>query len=109
MRLAKLGAAAVLAALALSGCGGSSVSEGTVIAKEYDDPDSWVYMQPNYMTTCSNNVCTQRLIGFTTIPMQDGPHWRLRLKQGDKADWAEVGADVFAEYRVGDYYTGGGQ
>jgi hypothetical protein len=65
------------------------VSQGTVIGKEYDDPDTWV------TTSCSGKP-----LHCTTMVHHDGEHWRLRIAGTDRVGehrkvWHEVDHETF--------------
>lgn len=81
----------LLIAGALSACGQPWEGEGTVVGREYDDPDSGVY--PGYVipghTSCSsfNNVTTCHTTApviVPPIPWHDGPHWILVVEYKDR-------------------------
>lgn len=101
-----------LLALAISGfiigCGG--IESGTVVGKEYDDPDSWVYMSPIWVPgTCSGTgttrTCTpSTLTGYIPIPMHDGPHWRLKLRDGDKKGRVSVDQETWNHVEIGQHW-----
>lgn len=91
--------------LALAGCG-SDVSAGTVAGKEFVPARDWVYLQPNYVTTCGGKplVCTPHLVGFIPIPMHDPACWRLTLKDGDSKGRVCVSREDYDRAALGDHY-----
>ena len=71
------------------------VSQGTVIGKEYDDPDTWV-----------TTICSGTPMHCTPIVNHDGEHWKLRLKGTDRIGesrevWHEVDKPVFNQAENG--------
>lgn len=70
---------ALVAVVALLGCGeGNKLKQGTVIARDYDDPDTW------WSTIC----VARNKDGWCTLSMpveeHDGPHWRLQVRGYDE-------------------------
>lgn len=126
----------VVAALVGFAIGGlvacSSIDEGTVIGKEYDDPDHWTTSEPTYMQQCTTEmrsrsvynsttksytttyvpetVCRQQIVGYHDEQHYDGPHWRLHLRNGEDEGWKGVKEAEYPKYAMGDHYpryTGG--
>jgi hypothetical protein len=95
----KLVAALVLAG-ALTTCGEDNVlTSGTIIEKEYDDPDTW------WSTQCvvyKNGLCQ------VSVPVQntDPPRWSIRIKGNHNGDivteWHSVDPTEYNSLSVGD-------
>jgi hypothetical protein len=74
------------------------VSQGTVIGKEYDDPDTWTQM-----------VCSGKPMHCTPIVHHDGEHWRLHLQGTDRVGeqhelWHDVDKGTFKQAQKGQQY-----
>lgn len=114
--------ATVLAVLLAAAC--SSIDHGMVIGKEYDDPDTWTTNEPVYMQQChtvmryrtsyvngkpvTNYVpeqqCQQQIAYWHDVQHYDGPHWRLRLRDGDDEGWKGVTEQEYGDYKTGEQY-----
>lgn len=124
MRRVKVAAVGLLAAAVLAGCGGPS--EGTVIEKDYDDPDT--YMGTCYRTEYRTVPVTTTVNGKTTTRMQqqsyqqpyscqqyDPAHYRLYLREevgtassrDPQEGWKNVNERVYMACKVGNYYEEG--
>lgn len=90
-RLLLIGLITVLAAC---GGGGGPVA-GTIVDKSYDDLDQTLVMMPVYN---GNSV--------TMVPtwMTDGPHWRLKVCDGDHCEWTDVDPGTYAEVNIDEHY-----
>jgi len=93
--------AALLAALALAGCG-SDIDSGYVTKKIYER--EWVETQYDRVCTAygTNGMCKTWINMPRTI--NHPPQWRLDLKQGDKTGYVYVAQLTFDRYQVGDHY-----
>lgn len=117
----------VLAAGFLAACSDPPPQSGYVVEKQYDDPDTWIYNQPIYNEQCrpvtqttSSTVngqtttrtyttmqCRSVFSHYVPIPMHDGPHWHLKIR--DDKDPKHVGRisvsqTDFDRYAVGDHW-----
>jgi hypothetical protein len=94
-------AGALLAAvtIALAGCGGPPMDAGTVMSKQYDDPDSWTQL------VCSHHDGKGTCIMWMPVVHNDGPHWTLKLRndsgqQGER----EVTQVEYDAAKVGEWF-----
>lgn len=103
------GLVAVVALLALVGCG--APVRGEIVGKDVRPAYTYVHMQPIYTTTCSGSgssrVCTSSVSGYIPIPMTMPACYRLHVRDEngkvrdtclDEADWNRR--------QVGDQYDG---
>lgn len=94
--------AAVLVGLlvAFAGCSEPPPDQGVIIAKNYDDPDSWT-TGGNYVPgRCAYNYSTKTQTcypGYFTpiIHHEDGPHWRLQIEYDGKSAWVDAPGEQF--------------
>jgi hypothetical protein len=75
-----------------AGCG-SGIQAGTVVDKDYDDPDTY------FISTYCGKGC------FTMIPAYDGPHYKLKLQAGEETGKVEVDPATFERVQIGDEYA----
>lgn len=111
---------AVLLALSITACGEDPVQSGTVIAKQYDDPDHWVERVDDYAYSCQyeygmrpdgtygfGNICKDRHVGSHSEQRYDGPHWRLRVrddKDSKRKQWVEVSQEEYGRFDRGGHW-----
>jgi major membrane immunogen (membrane-anchored lipoprotein) len=86
--------AALLLAAALSGCGGSDVTSGTVTGKEYDKPK----------TTCKTTTDRKTKKKTRTCTTKQG-HWEIDLRDSH-GNMGEVKVDqsTYDRMQVGQHY-----
>lgn len=112
----------ILAAILALGACADPVTHGTVIAKEYDDPDTWTDMVPQYQTQClpvtrtvydsyskttrivTEIQCNQVFNGYLPVQRHDGEHYNIKLRNNDKTGWRNVTPTEYERIKVGDYY-----
>lgn len=99
----------------LTGC---TPSAGTVIAREYDDPDTWMANEPiehygclyeygyNWQTGKYEyaNICKYRTVGYRLVERTDEAHWKVKISDGEDSGWVEVDEDTYNRLTVGTYY-----
>ncbi len=85
---------ALVALVLVAACGEQNkLKEGEVVERRYDDPDSWLQPIP-----CGQSMCL--------IPMEDGPHWEVRVIGVDdegkqRKEWHEVTESLFEIADIG--------
>jgi hypothetical protein len=92
---AGLAAAATTIAL-LSGCA-HHLSHGKITGKEYAAPYTW------YMHSCMmyrKGYC----IFYSTIPVDEPPHWTLTLKDGKQTGTTDVDQATWDRVKIGQRY-----
>jgi hypothetical protein len=112
-----------VALFALGACA-APVTEGTVIGREYDDPDTWSSSEPVYTQQCrqipvqrtryTNNKpsyyteyqqrCENVVSYWHPVQHYDGPHWRLKLDDGERTGWVTVSESEYGRYTIGEHY-----
>jgi hypothetical protein len=94
-------AAAALTLLFLTSCA-PSVTSGTVVGREYDDPDTWASMEPMRVLICQKGICTWYVTGYNTVTHHDGPHWRLHLRDDQHREgWVDIDEATYNRLTVG--------
>lgn len=94
------------------------IHQGTVIGRDYDDPDTWTTMEPLYgPQTCTTygtgsnrtTFCSSPIIGFLPHTWHDGPHWSLKLQAHDdgRTGWTEVDQLTYDGHPLGADYDDG--
>lgn len=87
-----LGVAALTAILVLTGC--SSIKEGTIIAKEYEEG--------RYYSTTSCSLVGKTTV-CTPITHYDDPDWKIYLQNGDEKGWREISEESWLKLEVGQW------
>lgn len=80
--------AALVGALALTACGSSDISHGTITGKQHVPEHTYTYMQPIYTTQCtgsgSSHFCYSTISMYVPITETDPECWRLDLRKDKK-------------------------
>lgn len=118
--------AGLLGGLAIAGCS-EPIKSGTVIDREYDDPDTWTHWQPIYRERCEPRTrtetsyvngksqtrtvtrmeCRSSVSHHIPVQQHDGPHWRLKLRSDEdvsKKGWITVSQNEYERYTNGMHY-----
>lgn len=112
---------ALLLALGFLTACGDPIESGTVIAKQYDDPDDWTTREEDSEYSCKYeygynpasgnyefaNICKDRVTGHHTEYHHDGPHWRLRIrddKDSGHKEWIEVSESEYEKFGRGGHW-----
>jgi hypothetical protein len=97
--------AALLGALALTGCG-SDIEHGEITGKKYVPEETSTYMQPITTVQCSGSgtsqVCQSVITGYIPIESTDPECWRLNLRDGEKTGWVCVSEKAWDKAKKGD-------
>lgn len=112
-----------MAVLMLAGCG---LTSGTVVEKEYDDPDTWnatcyrtesrrvtkpvtttTYVNGKPRTTTTTKTVTERHQVPYSCQKHDGEHYILHIKDGDERGSVNVPAIVYDRCEVYEFYDAG--
>lgn len=95
--------AVILVLVYFTGCE-PDLTEGTVLEKQYDDPDDYFITIEHCQSSGTSVSCYP-----TLIPVHDGPEWKFKLHYCESTsncrdDWINVDQTTFDAYEVGDYY-----
>lgn len=132
MRRAILFLFLVVASLSATVACGTAVNQGTVVAKDYDDPDTWTvsvddyaylphpYVRTvyNYSSACNCQVSTTQSgvemqytwVGSHRERRYDGPHWKVQIESKPDSDgkthkaWKTVSEQEYNHYEIGSWY-----
>lgn len=95
----------LLAVLSLLGCvEGNELTQGEVLEKSYDDPDTWTETSSYCMVRSKNGICMA--YGYSSYERHDGPHWSVRVVGFDdegeeRTEWHEITETLFELADVG--------